>query len=62
MMRRHVGLFHDQERYKPGDLRRRLIEHALDPEALTRELERAERRAESEFDRQVIRRFGSLGH
>jgi very-short-patch-repair endonuclease len=42
---------------KPGDLRRRLIEHALDPKALTRELERAEARAESEFERQVIRRL-----
>ena len=40
---------------KPGDLRRRLIEHALDPKAITRELERAEARAESEFERRVIR-------
>ncbi|MBR9802643.1 DUF559 domain-containing protein, partial [bacterium] len=42
---------------KPGDLRRRLIEHALDPRAVTRELEKAEARAESEFERLVIQRL-----
>jgi len=47
---------------KPGDLRRRLIEHALDPKALTRELDRAERRAESEFERRVIRRLVDAGY
>lgn len=42
---------------KPGDLRRRLIEHALDPKAITRELEKADARAESEFERLVIQRL-----
>lgn len=39
---------------KPGDIRRRLLEFALDPHSLSRELEAAETRAESEFERQVL--------
>lgn len=46
----------------PGDLRRRLIEHALDPGALERDLEATQKRAESEFERQVIKRLMVAGY
>lgn len=46
-----------QNDLKAGDIRRRLIEHALDPKALTRERDKAEARAESEFERLVIQRL-----
>jgi len=36
---------------KPGDLRRRLIEYALDPAAIVRTLTVEESRAQSEFER-----------
>lgn len=39
---------------KPLDLRRLLIEHALDPSALMRSLQDAEQRTESEFEKQVL--------
>ncbi len=39
---------------KPGDLRRRLIEHALDPGAITRELKQSSERTESRFEREVL--------
>jgi very-short-patch-repair endonuclease len=39
---------------KPADLRRRLIEHALDPGALTRTLASAAQRTESVFERLVL--------
>lgn len=42
---------------KSGDLRRRLIEHALDPTARSTNLEQAERRVDSEFERQVLHRL-----
>ncbi|WP_145254099.1 AAA domain-containing protein [Planctomycetes bacterium Pan216] len=47
---------------KPGDLRRRLIEHALDPSALTRELDRVEALAESPFEQAVIQRLVQAGY
>ncbi|OGX44041.1 MAG: hypothetical protein A3I71_00580 [Omnitrophica WOR_2 bacterium RIFCSPLOWO2_02_FULL_63_16] len=47
---------------KPGDLRRRLIEHAQDPSAINRLLERAEAKAESELERQIIRRLTTAGY
>jgi very-short-patch-repair endonuclease len=43
-------------------LRRRLIEYALDPEATMRALEREERRVQSEFERQVMRRLVARGY
>jgi very-short-patch-repair endonuclease len=46
-----------QNDLKNGDLRRRLIEHAIDPKALTRELDKADARAESEFEKLVIQRL-----
>ncbi len=46
---------------KPDDLRLRLIRHAEDPSALVRMLERAEGRAESEFERQVLARLAAAG-
>ena len=42
---------------QPGDLRLRLIHHAQDPAALSRQLQAADRRTQSEFERQVIRRL-----
>lgn len=42
---------------KAGDLRKRLIDHARDPKAVTRELEKAEARAESPFEEAVIKRL-----
>lgn len=47
---------------KPGDLRRRLIEHAEDPSAVIRALEKAERRAESELEKAVNRRLARAGY
>lgn len=42
---------------QPVDLRRRLIEYAEDPNAVLRNLDKATSRAESEFEKQVIRRL-----
>ncbi len=47
---------------KPGDLRRRLLEHAQDPQALERPFEREEAHVESEFERLVLRRLLSQGY
>lgn len=47
---------------KPGDIRRRLIEHALDPTAITRELEKASQRTESVFEREVMERLIRRGY
>lgn len=46
---------------KERDLRRRLIEHARDPEALARSFEKVESKTESEFELQVARRLVSAG-
>ena len=46
---------------KPGDIRRTLIEHALDPQAVTRELDGAAARTESHFEQQVYERLVRLG-
>lgn len=40
-----------------GDLRSRLIQHAQDPTALTNQLSQANKLAQSEFEKQVIRRL-----
>lgn len=45
-----------------GDLRRRLIEHAADPGALLRALEDKERRTESPFEREVLKRLLLAGY
>jgi very-short-patch-repair endonuclease len=47
---------------KPGDLRRRLIEHAMDPAALGRALDEAESKTESEFERQVCAHLVARGY
>lgn len=39
---------------RPGDLRRRLIEHALDPKALSRSIDQGQKHVESEFERLVL--------
>jgi very-short-patch-repair endonuclease len=47
---------------RTGDLRRRLIEHAEDPGALLRALEDKERRTESIFEREVLKRLVLAGY
>jgi very-short-patch-repair endonuclease len=47
---------------KPGDLRRRLIEHAEDPGAMTRLYAEVSQRAESEFERLVGDRLIRAGY
>jgi very-short-patch-repair endonuclease len=47
---------------KPGDLRRRLVEHALDPGALMRLAEEATARTESPFEAEVYKRLVSKGY
>lgn len=47
---------------KSGDLRRRLIEHAIEPNALARNEEVALKRAESPFEVEVIRRLSAAGY
>ena len=47
---------------KPGDLRRDLILHAQDPAATIRMFEQEEKRAESEFERDVIRILANKGY
>jgi very-short-patch-repair endonuclease len=47
---------------KPGDLRRRLIEHARDPEAQKRSEEQQEQQTESELERLVLRRLVQAGY
>ncbi len=47
---------------KPGDIRRRLIEHAKDPYALVHEVESEEQQTDSEFEKQVLRRLMMAGY
>jgi very-short-patch-repair endonuclease len=47
---------------RSGDLRRRLIEHAQDPGALLRLLEQKEKRAESSFEREVLKKLLTAGY
>lgn len=47
---------------KPGDLRRQLIQHAKNPDALMRLLNTQEQRVESEFEKQVLRRLLHAGY
>jgi very-short-patch-repair endonuclease len=47
---------------KPDDLRRQLIEHAEDPALLMRALEEKEKRAQSGFEREVMKRLASAGY
>lgn len=47
---------------KPDDLRRRLIEHALDPRAIARMLETESPRTESPFEREVLKRLVARGY
>jgi very-short-patch-repair endonuclease len=46
---------------KPGDLRLRLIEHAEDPTAIARQVEKVTDQAESEFEKQVGERLIRAG-
>ncbi len=47
---------------KGGDLRRRLIEHARDPQALLREMEVQGSRVDSPFEKQVMQRLVAAGY
>jgi len=47
---------------KPDDLRRQLIEHTEDPALLMRALEEKEKRAQSGFEREVMKRLASAGY
>ena len=47
---------------KPDDLRRQLIEHAQDPSRLMRALEEKENRAQSTFEREVMKRLMTAGY
>ena len=47
---------------KPGDLRRRLIEHALDPASVVRKLDRLGHQTESEFERRVLGHLVRAGY
>lgn len=51
----------EQTDLKQGDLRRRLIEHAKDPRALTRKIEAKSQDTESEFERLVLQRLIERG-
>jgi very-short-patch-repair endonuclease len=47
---------------KADDLRRQLIEHAEDPARLMRSLEEKEKRTQSNFEREVMKRLTSAGY
>jgi very-short-patch-repair endonuclease len=47
---------------RAGDLRRRLIEHAMDPTVLLRAYEDKERKTESPFERDVLKRLLNAGY
>lgn len=47
---------------RPGDLRRRLIEHAQNPTALLRAFEEKEPKTESPFERDVLKRLVTSGY
>ena len=47
---------------KADDLRRQLIEHAEDPARLMRALEEKEKREQSQFEREVMKRLSSAGY
>lgn len=47
---------------QPGDLRRRLIDHARDPQALLRAMEKEGRKTESVFEKMVLQRLIDAGY
>jgi very-short-patch-repair endonuclease len=47
---------------RAGDLRRRLVEHATDPAVLLRAYEEKERRTESPFERDILKRLARAGY
>src|SRR5713101_6375390 len=47
---------------KPDDLRRQLIEHAQDPSRLMRALDEKEKRTQSAFEREVMKRLSAAGY
>ena len=57
-----VHLLDSKSDLKPGDLRRRLIEHALDPAAAMRKLEEGAGRAGSDLERRVAGALAERGY
>jgi very-short-patch-repair endonuclease len=57
-----VHSLNPQTDLQPGDLRRRLIEHAQAPELLTRSLGDQERRVQSALERDVMKRLVQAGY
>ena len=57
-----VHSLNPQKDLKPDDLRRQLIEHAHDPSRLMRALEGKENRAQSAFERDVMKRLTAAGY
>jgi very-short-patch-repair endonuclease len=53
---------HPAAHLKPGDLRRRLIEHARDPQASFRALAEQGKRVESVFEKRVFERLHAAGY
>src|SRR5438876_634410 len=51
-----------QNDLKPDDLRRQLIEHAQDPSRLMHALEEKEKRTQSPFEREVMKRLVAAGY
>jgi very-short-patch-repair endonuclease len=47
---------------RKGDVRRNLIEHALNPGALSKQIETEQGKAQSEFERDVLRRLMTAGY
>jgi very-short-patch-repair endonuclease len=47
---------------KDGDIRKRLILHARNPDAVRRQIDEQEQRVESEFEKQVFRRLIAAGY
>jgi very-short-patch-repair endonuclease len=47
---------------KPGDFRRQLIEHAIDPDAVDKRIEETLTHAQSEFERRVLTRLVGEGY
>ncbi|HJY85152.1 MAG TPA: DUF559 domain-containing protein, partial [Candidatus Binatia bacterium] len=57
-----VHFLDPQNDLKPGDLRRRFIEYAVDPSAVIRAIAHAEKRVESEFEKEVLHRLIQAGY
>ncbi len=60
-----VWVIHSLDPYRDlqeGDIRRKLILHAKDPDAMEQKMQEAEEKTESEFERQVLHRLIQAGY